>query len=207
MLQTPYRAQVSQVSTEQGLGHARMEFQLKEKPTAELWAWLLEGYAVSSLSKTKSDRKIEVLSKDDVKNAIQVALRNSDSERAQELLDIASSPNETVSQSMVRKSIRVSPGEYVKLLYLKMFERTSFADIMMKVLTVPCKEFVKELLKENQPAAAEKLNHLAVVIESWEREKPESRANIAEWGDWTKSSFRSSSTRETTGSCQRNGHD
>lgn len=182
------------MSSEKSQAQNQMEFSTKERSKAELWAWLTEGHAVSANSeKTRSERKIIVLSKDTVKSAIREALSNNDSQRAQELLDVASKPDEGLSQSMTRKSVRVSPGEYVKLLYLKMKERTSFADVMMKVLNAPCKKMVEELssqFREKQLPATDRINHLLKVIESWESEKPESRASIAEWGDWTKSSYR-----------------
>lgn len=171
----------------------QIEFSTNERSKAELWAWLTGGYAVSAhAGKTKSERKIVVLSKDPLKAAIRESLSSNDSERAQELLDVASKPEEKLSTSMVRKSVRVSPGEYVKLLYLKMSERTSFADVMMKVLTDPCKNMIRELesqFREKQLPLTDRLRHLSEVVELWEKEKPESRSDIAEWGDWTKSSF------------------
>ena len=171
-----------------------LEFSDEERAVAELWAWLVEGFAVSAEhGKKRADRKIIVLSKDAVKNAIRSALNSNDSERAQELLDVASKPDEGLSESMIRKSVRVSPGDYVKLLYLKMKEGTSFADVMMKVLTDPCKKAVEELtvhFREKQLPLPRRLAYLSQVIDSWEKEKPESRASIAEWGDWTKSIYR-----------------
>jgi hypothetical protein len=179
----------------------QMEFSIKDKAKAEFWAWLCEGYPVSAnTGKARNDQKIVVLSKDAVKIAIREALSRNDSEKTQELLDMASKPDEELSDSTVRKSIRVSPGEYVKLLYLKMKEKTSFAAVMMKVLNKPCKRVVEELkiefLEKNLPTT--RLSHLAKVIDSWEQEKPESRSDVALWGDWVKSSYRLSQQGQNT---------
>jgi hypothetical protein len=171
------------------------EFSVKERSKAEFWAWLTGGYAVSlNSAKNKVEGKITVLSKDAVKDGIRDALVKSDSIRAQELLDAVSKPAEEASDSIVRKSVRVLPGEYVKLLFLKMQEKSSFADVMMKVLKEPCKEIVEQYKRQmsNQDSFAQsRINHLLRVIASWEQEKPESRAQVAEWGDLSKpGSFR-----------------
>lgn len=173
----------------------QIEFSISDRAKAEFWAWLCEGYSVSAnMNKMKTNRKLIVLPKEAVKTAIREALSSNDSEKAQELLDIASKPDEELSDLTVRKSIRVSPGEYVKLLYLKMKEKTSFADVIMKVLNNPCKRMVEELriefLEKKLPTT--RLGHLAKIIDSWEKEKPESRSDIAQWGDWVKSSYRMS---------------
>jgi hypothetical protein len=92
----------------------------------------------------------------------------------------------TLTQKEVVKRARVSPGEYVKLLYAKMLERTSFAEVLMRILTNPCKNMVQELNANsyrNQCSVTNKLGRLLGAIELWEKEKPESRADIAEWGD------------------------
>jgi predicted CopG family antitoxin len=180
----------------------QMEFSIKDRAKAEFWAWLCEGYPVSAnTGKSMKDRKLIVISKDSIKTAIREALIHNDSIKAQELLDIASKPDEDLSNSTVRKSIRVSPGEYVKLLFLKMKEKTSFADVMMKVLHKPCKKIVEELkiefLEKKLPTT--RLDHLANVIDSWEQEKPESRSDVALWGDWVKSSYRMSQQGRKTG--------
>ena len=128
-------------------------------------------------------------SKDAVKIAIREALSKGDSELAQELLDVASKPDEGPSDTIVRKSVRVLPGEYVKLLYVKMTEKLSFADILMKILKQPCKEMVddfKSKLHGNQSQALNRINHLSEVIASWEKERPQTRAQVAEWGDISK---------------------
>jgi hypothetical protein len=182
------------MSSEKTRDQIQLEFSIKDRSKAEFWAWLTDGCAVSVDSdKGKAELKIVVLSKDTIKAAIREALSKNDSQRAQELLDAASKPAEEFNEAMVRKSIRVSPGEYVKLLYVKMLERTSFADVLMKVLINPCKKMVKELNAHsfgNQLSAANKFNHLLGAIELWEKEKPESRADVAEWGDWVKSDYR-----------------
>ena len=175
-------------------GKTPQEFDLRKKAEAEFWAWLMDGYAVSADTRNaKAEPKMVVLSKDTIKSAIHEALKKSNSQRAQELLDAASKPAEEFNEAMIRKSIRVASGEYVRLLYLKMLERTSFADVLMKVLINPCKKMVKELKHHysgNQLSAGNKLDHLLNAIEQWEKEKPESRANVAEWGDWMKSDYR-----------------
>jgi hypothetical protein len=188
MLQTRYNSvERSSVMSEKSYPQTQMEFSISERSKAELWAWLTGGYAVSlDSAKRKAEHKITVLSKDAVKTAIQEALSRSDSEVAQELLDAASKPDEEASNEIVRKSVRVLPGEYVKLLYVKMQERSSFADVMMKVLKDPCKEMAgqfKSQLDGKQSQAASRINHLLEVIDRWEKEKPESRAQVAEWGD------------------------
>jgi len=177
-----------------GKGITPREFGLKKKAEAEFWAWLMDGYAVSADTRNaKAEPKIVVLSKDTIKSAIHEALNKGNSQRAQELLDAASKPLEEFNEAMIRRSIRVAPGEYVRLLHLKMLERTSFADVLMKVLINPCKKMVKELkhyYPGNQPFSGNKLDHLLNAIEQWEKKKPESRANVAEWGDWMKSDYR-----------------
>jgi len=183
-----------------GKGETPQEFDLKKKAEAEFWAWLMDGYAVSADTRNaKAEPKIVVLSKDTIKSAIHDALKKNNSQRAQELLDAASKPPEEFNEAIIRKSIRVAPGEYVRLLYLKILEHTSFADVLMKVLINPCKKKVKELKHHysgNQLSAGNKLDHLLNAIEQWEKEKPKSRANVAEWGDWRKSDYRIRAHRE-----------
>jgi len=170
-----------------GKGETPQEFDLRKKAEAEFWAWLMDGYAVSTETRdAKGKPKIVVLSKDTIKSAIHEALRKNNSQRAQELLDAASKPPEEFNEAIIRKSIRVAPGEYVRLLHLKMLERTSFDDVLMRVLINPCKRKVKRLKQYcsgNQLSAGNKLDHLLNAIEQWEKDKPESRSSVAEWGD------------------------
>jgi len=80
-----------------------------------------------------------------------------------------------------------------------MKEGTSFADVMMKVLHAPCKKIVEELSSQfpvKESSASKSIAHLLKVIESWEKEKPESRAKVADWGDWMKSGSRMPQSRE-----------
>lgn len=166
------------------------EFDLKKKTEAEFWAWLTEGHIFvtdfpESSNEAKPERKIVVLSKEDIKLKIQDAMKKNDRERLQELLEIASKSPEGISNDMVRKSTRVGSGEYVKLFYVKILERTSFADVIMKLLLKPCKAKVEELKSKfygHSFSIANKLDHLMKAIDEWEKEKPESRASIAEWG-------------------------
>lgn len=166
------------------------EFSGKKKAEAEFWAWLTEGHVTpSEIAKrsdnSKSERKIIVLSNDEIKDAIQNALSNNDMLGVQELLEIASKPSEGLSKDISRKSVRVGKGEYVKLLYVKTLERTSFADVIVRILLQPCKKTVEELKSKfygHSFSVANKLDHLMTSIEDWEMEKPESRASIAEWG-------------------------
>jgi len=170
------------------------EFDLKKKTEAEFWAWLTEGYTFvtdfpKSSNEAKPERKIVVLSKEDIKLKVQDAMKKNDREKVQELLEIASKSSEGVSNDMVRKSTRVGSGEYAKLFYVKILERTSFADVIMKLLLKPCKAKVEELKSKfygHSFSIANKLDHLMKAIDEWEKEKPESRAGMAEWGEWGK---------------------
>jgi len=170
------------------------EFDPKKKTEAEFWAWLIEGYTLvadpsKSSNEAKPDRKIAVLSKDDIKLKIQEAMKKNERQQVQELLEIAARPSEGLSKEMVRKSVRVGSGEYVKLLYVKILERTSFAEVIMNVLLKPCKMKVEELKSKfygHSFPIANKLDHLIKAIDGWETEKPESRASMAEWGEWGK---------------------
>lgn len=173
------------------------EFSVGEKAKAEFWAWLVDGYAVfsssadkrSGKSKLATEQRIVVVSKEEIKALIQEALRGNDQFRAHELLETASTPPPQVSNEMVRKSIRVGSGEYARLLYLKILERTSFADIIMKVLLASTKELVLKLKSQfygHSFTVANRLDHLISLIETWVEDKPESRARAANWGSWGK---------------------
>jgi hypothetical protein len=170
------------------------EFPTKKKAEAEFWAWLTEGYtiltdSVASSGETKSERKIIVLPKDEIKSAIQDAMKKNNLTLAQDLLEVASRPSEGSSDDMVRKSLRVGSGEYVKLLYVKILERTSFADVIMEVLLKPCKRVVENLKSQFYGCSysvAKRLDHLLTTVEAWETEKPESRARMAELGEWNR---------------------
>jgi hypothetical protein len=172
----------------------QLEFSTKERSQAEFWAWLTDGFVLSKESeKTKEnpkpERKITVMSREKMKDAIRDALRRRGPERAKELLEIASKPPEDLREDMVRKSIRISPGEYTKLLYLKILEHSSFADVIMKVLFEPCRrkaEEIKQLPLAKTPIARERLQHLLEVINDWSNEKPETRASIVQTGHWSK---------------------
>jgi hypothetical protein len=172
----------------------QLEFSTKERSKAEFWAWLTDGFVLSKeTEKTKDnpkpERKLTVMSRVRMKDAIRDALRRRSPERAQELLEIASKPTEDLREDMVRKSIRVSPGEYTKLLYLKILERSSFADVMMKALFEPCRKKAEEITHlptVKTPIANERLQHLLEVINDWANEKPETRASIVQTGHWSK---------------------
>jgi hypothetical protein len=170
--------------------NVQREFSTKERSKAEFWAWLTDGFIFSKeTAKGATERTLTVISREKMKDAIREALKMRNPERAQELLEIASRDPEDLREDMVRKSIRVSPGEYAALLYLKIREHTSFADAMMKVLFEPCKKKAEEIKGSDlamKPIASSKLQHLMEVINDWETEKPDVRASIVQTGHWSK---------------------
>jgi len=170
------------------------EFSIGESKKAMFWAWLVDGYAVpmggeksvdygDEVSKPVTDKKIVIVSKDELKALIKKAMREGDNLQAQELLEIASELPE-ISHETVRRSLRVGTGEYFKLLSIKLLENSSFGEVTEKVLSIAIKRFLGELKSRfygHSATVASRLDHLTKVVYSWEKDRPKPRAMGDEW--------------------------
>ncbi len=163
-------------------------FSISQEKEAEFWAWLTEGHVIpeplASQSISKPNQGFRVVSTEEIKLLITDALDKGNEAQVNQLLEIASQP-QPLSNELLRKSLRIGNGEYLKLLYVKLLENTSFSDVIVRMLTPYAINYLSafkgehklELGKENQ-----RLDHLMSLIKSWQTISPESRSRAVDMG-------------------------
>jgi len=157
-----------------------------QKDEAEFWAWITESFAVpESLTQNpeKTKQGYHIFSTEEVKQLIANAFEKGDQRLADMLLEIVSQPQQ-ISNEIIRKSMRLKPGEYMKLLYLKLREKTSFSDIIVKILAPKAKTYLVSL-QEKYPAKIldnSRLEHLRNLVESWSDMSPDTRSRAVDMG-------------------------
>jgi predicted CopG family antitoxin len=153
-----------------------------QKEEAEFWAWLTEAYAIPE-SPDKSKQGYRVLSTEELKQIIANAFENGDQQLADRLLEIVSQP-QPASNEIIRKSMRLKPGEYLKLLYAKLREKTSFSDVIVQILTPKAKEYLASLQNKYPDKLTDnsRLEHLQTLVESWSNMSPETRSRAVDMG-------------------------
>jgi predicted CopG family antitoxin len=158
-----------------------------QKDEAEFWAWITEAHAVpESLIQSpedKTEQGYRVLSADELKQLIANAFDKGNQQLADRLLSIVSQPQQ-VSDELIRKSLRLKTGEYLKLLYAKLLEKTSFSDILIRILTPKAKAYLESLLSRHpdQLSGNNRLEHLQSLVESWIDMSPDSRSRAVDMG-------------------------
>ena len=156
------------------------EFQREE---AEFWAWLNEGHIIpepiTSDTKGKANRRFKVVSTEEMKLLVLKALENGDQRLSNELLRIASEPQPISEGITLRKSMRTGNGEYLKLLYVKTLEKTSFSDVIVRMLMPQVRSFLESIRKqegEKLKNKSERFDHLTSLMDNWQNINPDSRS-------------------------------
>jgi hypothetical protein len=163
-------------------------FSVSQEKEAEFWAWLTDGHVVTeptvSQSSDKPAQGFRVVSTEEIKVLITDALDKGNEAKVNQLLEIASQP-QPLSSELIRKSLRVGNGEYLKLLYVKLLENTSFSDVIIRMLTPYAINYLSAFKCEHEPELGkenQRLNHLMSLIKSWQTISPESRSRAVDMG-------------------------
>ncbi|MFX0206250.1 MAG: hypothetical protein ACFFDT_09700, partial [Candidatus Hodarchaeota archaeon] len=153
----------------------------------EFWAWLTESYILPGALESKLSKNIasyRLVSTNEIRQLIADAFEKRDSKLADNLLEIASK-QQLMSYEIIRKSSRLKTGEYLKLLYIKLLEDTSFSDIIIKILKPYTKKYLEQFRtkwKEQLTQSTERVEHLFRLTESWDEMSPESRSRAVDMG-------------------------
>lgn len=164
----------------------KVTFSLEQEKEAEFWAWLTEGHVISeplaSQPSGKANQRLRVVSTEEIKQLITDALDKGDESLVNQLLEIASQP-QPLSNDLIRKSVRVGNGEYLKLLYVKLLEKTSFSEVIVHMLVPYAMDYLNSFRSQHERELEDKsprLNHLIALIESWQSMSPESRSRAVD---------------------------
>lgn len=155
------------------------------KSEALLLAWLKDGFALteSELGSQSDILTYRVVSRKELKKFIEIAFDKGDQKTADNLLALAARTQEP-SKEMVRKSIRIGPGEYLALYRLKLQRNTSFSDIITDVAGPKIIGYLQERqaqLTDGLDIAEKRLEHIISQVKSWSSNKPESRTKDPDW--------------------------
>ena len=157
------------------------------KKEIEFWAWLTESHILPDpleFNSSKKNPSSRLVSTEELRHLIARAFDENDSHLADKLLEIASQ-QQIMSDEIIRKSRRIKPAEYLKLLYIKRDEATSFSDVIVKLVTPYAKKYLKELKikwKNRITQNSNKMEHLFNLIESWSEMSPETRSRAVDMG-------------------------
>ena len=120
--------------------------EITSKEELELWSWLTESYILPDPldfgPSRKGSKGFRLVSTEEIKRLIADAFDKGDSILAEKLLEVASE-SQPMSNEIIRKSIRLRTGEYLKLLYIKLLEETSFSDVIVRILMPYTKEYLE----------------------------------------------------------------
>lgn len=165
----------------------KFTFSLEQEKEAAFWAWLTEGHVISEplvpQPSDKTNQKLRVVSTEEIKELIADAIDKGDESLVNKLLEIASQP-QPLSNDLIRKSVRVGNGEYLKLLYVKLLEKTSFSEVIVRMLVPYAKDYLNSFKNQHKREVDEspRLDHLDSLIESWQSMSPESRSRAVDMG-------------------------
>jgi len=151
-------------------------FAPQDKEKASFWAWLTAGHVVE-IPNQEGHAELEVMNRDELKRQITQAMEADNSSLATELLEIAEGESQ-LSEEMIRKTVRVASGEYLKLLYVKLRDNSSFSDVVMKLLTPEFKTILEAIRAKpygSSNPVKERLDYAAKQVDEWKNEKPDSR--------------------------------
>jgi len=157
------------------------------KKELDFWAWLTESYVIPDpldFAPSKKAKKYRLISTDEIRQLIADAFDNGNTHLADNLLEIAS-VREELSNELVRKSIRLKNGEYLKLLYIKLLEETSFSEVIIKILMPYTRKYLDSFINKYQEIISEnreRIDHLYNLITKWDETSPESRSRAIDMG-------------------------
>lgn len=157
------------------------------KKELEFWSWLTEGYLVPDpleFTPSKKVSKYQLVTTDEIKQLLADAFDQGKTQLADNLLEIASK-REVLSDELVRKSSRLKTGEYLKLLYIKLLEETSFSEVIIKILKPYSRKYLDSFRSKYQEHISQnedRINHLYNLIDKWDEISPESRSRAVDLG-------------------------
>jgi hypothetical protein len=157
---------------------SEISFSSNQEREADFLAWLTEGHVISE-PRTQSGVKggFRVVSIEGIKQLITDAFEKHDDKQINNLLALAAQ-SQPLSNDLIRKSMRVGSGEYLKLWYVKLLEKTSFSDVIVRMLVPIAKDYLSTYMKNYQQEIGEennRLKHLFKLLEKWPNISPESR--------------------------------
>lgn len=152
----------------------KRNFSSDEKEVGEFWAWLIGGYLVEGPSTGNNAQKLLTDQKE-----LREMIRTADQQSPEllKLLETAANPQEP-QETIVRKSVRLGPGDYLRLYYVRLILQSSFADVIMEVLSSRLLETIDQIRKKpysTNHETARRLTHLSKMVGLWKEMKPESR--------------------------------
>ncbi|MCW4045249.1 MAG: hypothetical protein NWE94_07010 [Candidatus Bathyarchaeota archaeon] len=163
-------------------------FSATQEREAEFFAWLTDRRVISETQTTKassrSSKGFQVVPIEKIKELISDAFEKHDNTTVNRLLEVATQ-QQPLSKELIRKSMRVGSGEYLKLWYVKLLEKTSFSDVIVRMLIPIAKDYLAAYEKKYQKELSEKserLGHLFSLLESWSALSPESRERAVDMG-------------------------
>lgn len=157
------------------------------KKELEFWSWLTESYIIPEqldFEPSKKTTKSRLVTTEEIKQIIADAFGTGNSQLADNLLEIAST-KQLISNEIIRKSSRLKTGEYLKLLYIKLLEDTSFSDVIIKILMPYTTKYLEKFMDKWQKQLTQsdnRIGHLFSLIESWNEMSPESRSRAVDMG-------------------------
>jgi len=162
----------------------RSTFTKKEKDEAKFWAWLTNRFVIpfSLLEELETeDLGADYLlsTRDEIKKYVSLAFQKGNHAVADKLFDLIQTNED--DEDLVRKSMRVGKGEYIKLFCLKISEEISFSKILIKILTEPVAKFLNEFYETYGNSLSDKLQHLINVNNRWYLDTPEPRIRDVDW--------------------------
>ena len=144
-----------------------------QKEEAEFWAWLTEGHTIPEPltleTVDKTNRRFRVITTDEIKQLIIDSLEKKNERLSDELLRIASE-SQSISSDVLRKSMRTRNGEYLKLLYVKILEKTSSSNVIVKLLTPYIRNYLESFKKQwgdKLKSKNQRLDYLISLVEKW----------------------------------------
>ena len=164
-------------------------FPPERRAEALLAAWLTDSIALtdSELGAGADASTLRIVSRIELKTHIERAFEKGDQKTADSLLALAAS-TQGPSSEMVRKSIRMGPGEYLSLYRLKLRKGASFSDIITEVSTPRILSFLREridpgigVVTGGGGVAKKRFEHIVAELRSWSQKKPESRTKEPDW--------------------------
>lgn len=150
------------------------DFSDQQREEAEFWAWLSQRYLVPKKGVTE---QLEIISLDQLKTRIQEEME-SKGHGANELIDLTLSMREN-SDLILRKSIRVGRGEYLKLTRIKLAEDTSLSNVVVRLLRNPLRQFlgqIKTRAAGDWASVKDRWDRLHSLVGTWESQVPEPRS-------------------------------
>lgn len=162
-----------------------------DKDTADFLGWLFDHYPVPCTLLNGLDegfpndsKNFALLSESKLKEMISKAVDKGHQDAVDRLLEIASQKHD-ISDEITRRSIRVKSGEYLKLLTVKLVNRTSFSQVMISILQPKALARISEL-KESLTGMThetkDRLDHLQNLVEKWVEITPDARSRAVTIG-------------------------